>query len=222
MATEPEALVGAQLIRGLLAALCALVLAGCPGSEPLPPTGRTIVIALEADRPGTATGWRPEHRRALKAQLPRVLGATGDTWVVVDEGALTAPAAFTLRTFDSGPRCPHGGGNYDLEGRAQAWIDYACAHSACDPDEPEDTCPRLVGIATHETLHWYSDHSPAHTVEHICRYSSEEVGCWTGEYGESVMNSVLPPEFDPTGEPLGPTTPELNALTLRWVRGLTR
>lgn len=194
-----------RLIYLLVAAVFALV-ACDPLPEPLPATGRVVVYALEADTPGAVTAWRASHRAALST-LPAVLAATGDTWMEV---APSSPlVAVTLHTFDSGARCPHGIGTYE-PGTSVVFIDYACVRG----DEA------LRAVAVHELLHWYSDHSPRRNVEHVCRYRGEVPGCWAGGYGLSVMNPSAPPEFDPEGEPIGPTTAEINALTLRWVGSL--
>lgn len=183
--------------------LFVMTLTGCPPLEPLPPTGRVIMYALEADTPGATTAWRADHRAVLST-LPVVLAATGDTWTEV---APSSPLVLvTLRTFDSGARCPHGIGTYE-PGTSVVFIDYACAHG----DE------QLRAVVLHELLHWYSDHSPRRNVEHVCRYRGEVPGCWEGGYGESVMNPSAPPEFDPEGEPVGPTVARLNVLTLRWI-----
>lgn len=194
----------AQLRLALL--LFVALVAACIPDEPLPPTGRVIVYALEADTPGAVTAWRADHRAAL-ARLPALLAATGDTWMEV--GPSSPLAVLTLRTFDSGARCPHGIGTYE-PGTSVVFIDYACTHG----DE------QLRAVALHEMLHWYSDHSARQNVEHVCRRAGEAAGCWVGGYGLSVMNPSAPPEFDPEGEPVGPTVAEMNPLTLRWVASL--
>lgn len=196
----------AQLRLALL--LFVATVAACIPDAPLPPTGRVIVYALEADTPGAPTAWRTSHRAVL-GQLPAILRLTGDTWMKVEPGSPLVQ--LTLRTFDSGARCGHGAGYFDPATPGSLWIDYACAHD----DE------QLLSFALHEMGHWYAHtHAPARWQEHVCRYPREVPECWAGGYGESVMNPTTPPEFDPTGEPVGPTDAELNPLTLRWVESL--
>lgn len=194
----------AQLIRCLLAALCALVLAGCPDVEPLPPTGRTIVLALE-DNPDVArdgSGWNADQRRLLTVKLPMILGRTGTRFV----WGASADANIILTTAVSGDCATEGGGAY-IPGSRRAYVDPACAFGQVP----------LVTICLHETMHAY-EHIVAGTVAHICLRPGDATNCWLVEYGPSVMNPWLPAAFDENGNPLGPTEPELNELTLRWVR----
>jgi hypothetical protein len=185
----------------LILVLFALLLAAC---EPpaLPATGERYVIAFEDDVPGAPTAWRPEHRRALSA-LTTILAPTGATF----RFGTTSEAHLILRTFDSGARCEHGGGYYEV-GTNEVFIDYACAHGD----------PQLLTVCGHEVLHWYEWKHTHARPHHICLAPRDESDCWTGEYGESVLNPWLGSEFDPEGNPLGPRSFELNEITLRFVR----
>lgn len=175
--------------------LAAMVAACLPPADP--PTGVVIGLVFEPDTVGRPTAWRPEHRRALR-DLPAVLAATGDTWTFGEAGV-----RLTLRTFDSGARCEHGGGGYE-PGATYVWIDYACAHDDA----------QLQTIVTHEVLHWleYQRHG---TVHHLCRAQGDAPDCYPGVTGEGVLNPWLRSEFDHEGDPIGPTAPVLNAGDLR-------
>jgi len=164
----------------------------------LPPTGRTYVLAFEPDTAGAPTAWRAEHRRALAA-LTTILAPTGDTWTFGE----SVSADLTLRTFDSGAGCPHGGGFYS-PGESRVFVDYACAHDDA----------QLQTIVTHEVLHWleYQRHG---TVHHLCRAQGDAPDCYPGITGEGVLNPWLRSELDPDGEPVGPTAPVLTAGDLR-------
>lgn len=184
------------ILAGLLGALCAHFVAACDPPT-APPTGQTYVVAFEADTPGAPTAWRTEHRRALAA-LATILAPTGDTWAFGETGA-----HLTLRTFDSGPGCPHGGGAYE-PGAAYVWVDYACAHDDA----------QLRVIAAHEALHWL-EHRRHRTVHHLCAREGDAPDCFPGVSGEGVLNPWLPGEYDPSGDPLGPVVPALTAGDLR-------
>ena len=165
----------------------------------LPPTGRTMVLALE-DNPTDGSGWSMEHKRILAA-LPSILRATGDTWRF---GTL-AEANIVLRTAIS-PNCAvEGGGGY-IPGQRFAYVDPACAGG----ESP------LLTIATHETLHAFEwlQHG---TVRHVCLRAGDAPDCYAGGYGQGVLNPWLPPDRGADGNPLGPIDPHPTTLDLRVV-----
>lgn len=189
----------------ILASLLGILLAAlaCTPPEPLPASGLTYAIAFEPDTPGAPTAWRPEHREALSA-LPTILAVTGDVWVFTPD---PTTAFVVLRTFDAGPACEDGGGFYAL-GARELFADYACANGSME---------RLRSIVLHETLHRW-EWEITGEVHHICRRPDESDDCWTGGYGESVLNPSLDREFDPEGEPVGPTSASINALTYAFLQ----
>lgn len=183
-----------------LAALALLLLACDPPT--LPPTGRTMTLALE-DNPSDGSGWSQEHRRILGA-LPGILAATGDTWSLVADAAR---ADIVLRTAIS-PDCAVEGGGAYIPGQRFAYIDPACARGES---------PLLVNC-THETLHAY-EWMRHGTVRHVCLRPGDDARCYTGGYGAGVLNPWLPPERGADGNPLGPLDPHPTQLDLRVVSG---
>ena len=181
-------------------ALCALLLLAC---EPptLPPTGHTVILALE-DHPTDGSGWSMEHRRVLSS-LPSILAATGDTW----RWGTPATATIVLRTWVS-PNCAVHGGGYYAHGQRYAYADPACAGG----ESP------LRVICTHETLHAYEWLTHG-TVHHVCLRPGDAPDCYAGGYGQGVLNPWLPPDRGADGNPLGPVDPHPTELDLRVVSG---
>lgn len=174
--------------RVILALFVAVVAACDPPS--LPPTGESYVIAFEEDTPGAPTAWRAEHRRTLSV-LTAILGRTGASF----RFGTSREADVVLRTFDSGARCTHGGGYYEI-GSSDVFIDYACA----DGEEG------LVWITAHECGHWL-EYRRNGVVHHLCLHPGDATDCYPGVNGEGVMNPWTPDALDDDGNPLGRPPP---------------
>lgn len=152
----------------LVGALGSCIMQGTP--TPTPSLGVVRVSVVDGR---DMTGWLPWQHRAL-AKLWSRLGATGHTFLVDNRNP-----DVTVRTFDAGPLCPHGGGLYE-PGRPFVEVDPACAHTA-------EELRFLVG---HEVMHWYTQRFHG-WVGHLCEAPGDAVDCHPTVHGRGLLSPIM-------------------------------
>ena len=130
------------------------------------------------------TDWRSDQQPYLAAEVQR-LSALGPTFTMTSEGS----ADVVVRTFDSGPGCAHGAGQY-TQGSAFAEVDPACCAGY-------NELQQAVG---HEIIHWTTDHR-YHWLGHVCQQVGDAPDCHHSIFGEAVLNPALG-NFSDTGPTL--------------------